>query len=1237
MKSTDIFRMGRRSFIFMALFFILLIRSNAKGFEFPDISSTSIHAEATKTGEIFTYAYAVSNPSTSIGGVSSIDINVKKPPEGVELSGDSLISGNCLLGESTELSLRAMREAGTPAIPVGMDAPLNWSCSYDADVMAGWGSSEFPPSDILPGQSLGGFQITSRGLPGIRAYRASSFVDIDDLPIEPPEDDGPDEDRYFRELAVIHKAIKHAEGKTLGPTAPPAVFDSLVFLDTLRGYVAESRTLGWLTDAALVATLTDHLDAAAVAIAAGDTATAKSQLQAFIAALPVPPAGTAACSSECSGLLVFNAQYLLGQLPSLPDLVVTTLSASTDQVNAGGTFTTTATVRNRGGGVADPSTLRFLLSSDATIDPTDTPLADLPLSTLETNQTQTLTPSLTLPATLPPGNYTLGACADVAGVITESSETNNCMAGGMLTVKVPGPPNDEIADATQITTFPFSETIMTTTATTAPDEPIQTCGNLPNSNSVWYRLTAPANGRITADTFGSSYNTVLSAWTGDLSRALICNNNARELQSEIGFLVSAGQTIFLEVTDYDPFSGGGTLVLNVRFLPPPSNDDVTSATEITTFPFSETIETGAATTALTARSEPTQRCGFPPNSNSVWYRLTALAPMVLTINTFGSDYETVLSVWTSDLSMELTCSWPARVLQSNVFVSAGQTIFLEVTDYNAYLGGGTLVLNVGLVPPVRPNASPVSALPPIVTCPIEGDCVFHVPAADRDGDPIRFRLSAPNEIGMAQPGPPHAPHPARIDAASGLYRWDTRGATLTSDPVSAPNTLYSTQVMIEEIAGDGNLKSRVPIDFFIRLIKEAGSVPRFDPSSAPSCNSTLLATPGVPFTLSVQASDPDPEQQVDLNAIGLPIDAITMPSLPARGNPVSSIFTWTPTASQEGVMVMNFIATDTTGLQALCPITLQVATTHLLLTPPTATSAVGTSHTVTATLLATGHPVPNSPVAFQILTGPHAGRAGSATTNADGQATFTYTGTAAGTDQIRASATGDFNGDGVSETISALRVIKMWEPLPTFALTLAVDESGRVESQPYGIACPDTCVASYPEGTEVTLTATGIDGFAFSGWGGACTGTGSCQVRMLSDQAVTATFRRLIDCTLARPSLSQLGPPNHQLMGIDILGITDPDGGPVQVTITAITQDEPVNGLGDGDISPDGFGIGTAQAQLRTERSGLGNGRVYLIAVNAEDGKGGRCTGTVTVSVPRDQGKGAVPIDDGQQYDSTRP
>jgi hypothetical protein len=78
----------------------------------------------------------------------------------------------------------------------------------------------------------------------------------------------------------------------------------------------------------------------------------------------------------------------------------------------------------------------------------------------------------------------------------------------------------------------------------------------------------------------------------------------------------------------------------------------------------------------------------------------------------------------------------------------------------------------------------------------------------------------------------------------------------------------------------------------------------------------------------------------------------------------------------------------------------------LTLGAPTATAVQGGQVTETATLLdGAGTGIPNSTVAFNVVTGPDAGTTGTATTNAGGQANFTYTGSGQGEDFVQASVT----------------------------------------------------------------------------------------------------------------------------------------------------------------------------------------------------------------------------------------
>jgi hypothetical protein len=124
-------------------------------------------------------------------------------------------------------------------------------------------------------------------------------------------------------------------------------------------------------------------------------------------------------------------------------------------------------------------------------------------------------------------------------------------------------------------------------------------------------------------------------------------------------------------------------------------------------------------------------------------------------------------------------------------------------------------------------------------------------------------------------------------------------------------------------------------------------------------------------------------------------------------------------------------------------------------------------------------------------------------------------------------------------------------------------------------------------------------------------------------------------CDLAQVSTTMLWPPNHALVRVAISGVSDPDNDQVTITVTGVTQDEPVQGQGDGDTSPDAV-IQEGQVLLRAERAGGGNGRVYQVHFTAADGHGGTCAGTVSVCVPHERKPGTC-IDDGPQYDSTQP
>jgi len=78
--------------------------------------------------------------------------------------------------------------------------------------------------------------------------------------------------------------------------------------------------------------------------------------------------------------------------------------------------------------------------------------------------------------------------------------------------------------------------------------------------------------------------------------------------------------------------------------------------------------------------------------------------------------------------------------------------------------------------------------------------------------------------------------------------------------------------------------------------------------------------------------------------------------------------------------------------------------------------------------------------------------------------------------------------------------------LATLTVTKTGDGTGTVSSTPAGIACGVSCDAFFEEGTVVALTAVADPGSEFTGWSGACSGTGPCSFTPGVDAEVVAEF-----------------------------------------------------------------------------------------------------------------------------------
>ena len=257
------------------------------------------------------------------------------------------------------------------------------------------------------------------------------------------------------------------------------------------------------------------------------------------------------------------------------------------------------------------------------------------------------------------------------------------------------PANDHFASAQAISSASGTVSGTNFAATKEAGEPAHAAN--PGGASVWYFWTAPQSGVVAFDTIGSDFDTLLAVYTGsavnNLTEIAVDDDGGGGRTSRAAFNAIGGTVYMIVVDGFD--AAAGSIVLSWRpdtLANPPPNDDFASAQAISSA--SGTVS-GTNVAATKQAGEP--RHAGNAGGKSVWYSWTAPQSGVVAFDTIGSDFDTLLAVYTGSAVNNLTeiaandDGGGGRTSRAAFNAIAGTVYMIAVDGYNA--AAGSIVLS----------------------------------------------------------------------------------------------------------------------------------------------------------------------------------------------------------------------------------------------------------------------------------------------------------------------------------------------------------------------------------------------------------------------------------------------------------------------------------------------------------------------------------------------------------------
>jgi hypothetical protein len=277
------------------------------------------------------------------------------------------------------------------------------------------------------------------------------------------------------------------------------------------------------------------------------------------------------------------------------------------------------------------------------------------------------------------------------------------------------PANDGFSGATLLSGNSVRLTGTTLGATRETGEPLHAGVN--GGSSIWWKWTSPDLARVTVSTEGSSFDTTLAIYAGTSVTNLVSlgsNDDETVVQtsSRVDFTATGGTTYWIAVDGYEGASGSFRLALDA--IPPPVNDTFAAASELTGL----AVQSGGSNAGATKEPGEPNHAAWT-GGTSVWWKWTAPSATRVAISTAGSNFDTLLAVYTGTSVGSLSTvafndeDGPVGVDTSAVAFDAvgGTTYWIAVDGFGAATGLINLSLSgvALLAPTITAQPAPFTA------------------------------------------------------------------------------------------------------------------------------------------------------------------------------------------------------------------------------------------------------------------------------------------------------------------------------------------------------------------------------------------------------------------------------------------------------------------------------------------------------------------------------------------------